>query len=581
MLDNIKISTKVYGLVGILLALLVTAASTGIYQMAKIGEEIVAVAEIDIPLTEKITNITIHQLEQAVLLERGFATGATLSTNPNALKHFKELEKKFIELGHKLELELDEAEKILAAEIEVAYSPEMKTEFEKLLTMLKKAHSEHKEYEKHSEEAFKLLGRGELLNQDSVAKKISEEEDQIIHELEAALVSIQSFTADAMLTAEQHEKSGISLMIAISIAALIAGGILAFFLTRSITTPVIEMTAAMEVLSGGDREVEIPGVGRGDEVGTMANSVQVFKENLIKAEELAKAQRQEEETQRIRSAKIEQLTTEFDRSIAGTLEVVASSANEMEATARSLSATAEQTSQQATAVAAASEEASTNVQTVAAASEELGGSISEISRQVGQSTNISTKAVEDARKTNKDIQQLAEAADRIGEVVSLITDIAEQTNLLALNATIEAARAGDAGKGFAVVASEVKNLANQTAKATEEISSQIGGIQTSTRNAVTAIEGIGSTIEEINVIASTIAAAVEEQNSATQEIARNVEQAAAGTNEVNINMAGVNQAAAETGGSATEVLEATNNLNGETAQLRNVVEDFLTNIRAA
>jgi len=362
----------------------------------------------------------------------------------------------------------------------------------------------------------------------------------------------------------------------------IAMGIAISLLTaRSIVNPVKAMTEAMGILAGGDKTVEIPGVERKDEIGEMASAVQIFKDNMIRADELAEAQRREEEAQRVRGQKIEQLTADFDHAVSGTLEIVASSATEMEATAQGLLTTAEQSSQQATAVAAASEEASTNVQTVAAATEELGGSISEISRQVNQSTDISAKAVEDAQKTNEDIQQLAEAADRIGEVVSLITDIAEQTNLLALNATIEAARAGEAGKGFAVVASEVKNLANQTAKATEEISNQIGGIQSSTRDAVSAIEGIGMTIGEISEIAASIAAAVDQQNSATQEIARNIEQAASGTTEVNVNISGVNQAASETGSSATEVLQATSSLNKETNELRGVVEGFLTDIRAA
>ncbi len=350
---------------------------------------------------------------------------------------------------------------------------------------------------------------------------------------------------------------------------------------RSIVNPVQSMTQYMAVLAGGNKSAEVPGVERHDEIGEMAAAVQVFKDNMIRADQLAEAQRVEEEAQRARSVKIEQLTQEFDLAVSGTLEIVASSANEMEATAQNLSATAEQTSQQATTVAAASEEASTNVQTVAAATEELTGSVSEISRQVSQSSNISAQAVERAQKTNDDIQQLASAADRIGEVVNLITDIAEQTNLLALNATIEAARAGDAGKGFAVVASEVKNLANQTAKATEEIASQIGGVQDSTQNAVTAIEEIGATISEISEIATSIASAVDQQNAATLEIARNVEQAANGTTEVNTNISGVNQAAAETGSSATQVLQATNSLNKETEGLRKVVESFLTDIRAA
>ncbi len=255
--------------------------------------------------------------------------------------------------------------------------------------------------------------------------------------------------------------------------------------------------------------------------------------------------------------------------------IVASAAAEMEASAQSLAATAEETNRQATAVAAASEEASTNVQTVASATEELSASVSEIGKQVGESSRIAQQAVVEAERTNAAVKGLAEAADKIGAVVQLINDIASQTNLLALNATIEAARAGEAGKGFAVVASEVKTLANQTAKATEEIGAQIAAIQTATGDSVQAIQGIGATIKQINEIAAAIAAAVEEQGAATQEISRNVQQAAAGTTEVSTNIASVSQAATQTGSAAGEVLGAARELAGHGTKLNTEIEEFL------
>jgi len=255
--------------------------------------------------------------------------------------------------------------------------------------------------------------------------------------------------------------------------------------------------------------------------------------------------------------------------------IVASASTELQNTAQAMSATAEQTNVQAGAVAAASEEASTNVQTVAAAAEELSSSLEEVGRQVVESSSIAKSAVEEAAKTNTSVEGLSEAAQKIGEVVELINDIASQTNLLALNATIEAARAGEAGKGFAVVANEVKSLANQTAKATEEISAQISSMQSATNEAVGAIKGIGQTIGNINDIASTIASAVEEQTAATQEIARNVQQASAGTAEVSSNITGVTQAATETGSSAEEVLNAAKELSTQAEQLRSDIEDFM------
>ena len=270
----------------------------------------------------------------------------------------------------------------------------------------------------------------------------------------------------------------------------------------------------------------------------------------------------------------------FENEVHSMVEIVASAATELQSTSQSMAQTAEATSKQATMVAQAAEEAASNVQTVASAAEQLHASISEISRQVSESTRISSEAVEKARRTNELVNGLAAAADKIGQVVKLINDIASQTNLLALNATIEAARAGDAGKGFAVVANEVKNLASQTARATEEISSQISGVQSATRDAVEAIEGIGGTIGLINEIASAIAAAVEEQGAATREIARNVQEASTGTTDVTSNIHSVTEASNETGHAAHEVLTASRELSTQSERLKLKVDDFLTDIRA-
>ncbi len=321
---------------------------------------------------------------------------------------------------------------------------------------------------------------------------------------------------------------------------------------------------------------------RRDEFGPVAVALHHFRESRAEMERLRvqneEAERRAEEERR---AMMMKMADDFETSVGQVVDQVSSASTEMEASSQSMTVTAEQTTNQSAAVAAASEQASANVQMVASAAEELSSSISEISRQVSQSSQIASAAVKQAEQTNVKVRGLAEAANRIGEVVALITDIAEQTNLLALNATIEAARAGDAGKGFAVVASEVKNLANQTAKATDEIGTQIGDIQTATKEAVSAIEEITKTIAEIDEVASGIASAVEEQGAATQEIARNVEQAAAGTEEVSNNISGVSQAANDTGAAATEIRSAAGELSQQSETLRSEVGKFLDTVRAA
>ena len=370
-------------------------------------------------------------------------------------------------------------------------------------------------------------------------------------------------------------------MVLASLIAVVLGLATALLIGRGLSQPVVAMTDRMTRLAGGDRSVDIPGLDRADEIGGMAKALQVFKDSLIESDRLAEAQRADHAAQRGRGERIDRLTQEFDRLVLQALGRVSAAATQLQATAQTMSATAEQTTRQADAVASASNEATGNVETVAAATEELTASIAEIGRQVAESTRIAGQAVATAEKTDGTVRGLVDAAQRIGEVVQLITDIASQTNLLALNATIEAARAGEAGKGFAVVASEVKNLASQTAKATEEIGSQIAGIQEISRQAAGAIAEIGRVIGEISHISTTIAAAVEEQGAATKEISRNVQQAARGTQQVSGNIAGVSEAAASTGDASREVLTAADGLNHEATDLRGFVSRFLAEMRAA
>jgi methyl-accepting chemotaxis protein len=369
--------------------------------------------------------------------------------------------------------------------------------------------------------------------------------------------------------------------VAMAIAVVLALGAMLFSLLR-VSQPITRMTAAMGTLAAGDTTVTVPGADRRDEIGAMAAAVQVFKDNLIHTrqleEETAQARLAAEEQ---RKAGMRQMADGFEAAVGGIIGMVSSSATELQATAQTMTATATETASQSTTVAAAAEEAASNVNTVAAAAEELGSSVQEIGRQVAGSAELAQRAVHEADQTGTLVQELSAAVSRIGDVVGLISNIAGQTNLLALNATIEAARAGAAGKGFAVVASEVKALAEQTAKATNEISGQIAQIQASTGQAVTSIGGITGRIREISGVATSIAAAVEQQGAATQEIVRNVAQAAMGTGEVTSNISGVAGAAEETGAAASQVLGAASELSRQSEHLGAEVARFLATVRAA
>ncbi len=397
----------------------------------------------------------------------------------------------------------------------------------------------------------------------------------------------ESLSADAAATAMSSTRAiaedadtiqhvGLMLLLVLAILTLAIGaGLLAI-----IVKPVARASETLDALSHGHLDVRLP-PAPWKEFLAIRNSIANFRDALIEREAMLREQEAEHVAKDRRAERIGSLTDGFDAKARDVLQTVASAATELQQTAEGMSATAEQTNQQASAVATASNQATANVQTAATASEELSASIAEIGRQVNQSAKIAAGAVEEAARTNEAVLGLDLAAQRIGEVVTLINDIAGQTNLLALNATIEAARAGEAGKGFAVVAQEVKNLANQTAKATEEISSQISSVQEETRDTVTAIDNIIRVISEISDISTTIASAVEEQGVSTQEIARSVQQAAQGTQEVNTNIGGVTRAASSTGEASNQVLDSAGQLAVQAETLRAEVEKFLADVRAA
>jgi methyl-accepting chemotaxis protein len=367
-----------------------------------------------------------------------------------------------------------------------------------------------------------------------------------------------------------------------TVAILAAAVLLAFLLGRGLSRPLTAITAIMNRLSSGDTEVTIPGSERRDELGTMAKAVDVFRRNMIEAGTLREAQETDKQrTELEKKALQRQMADRFEADVKSVVGAVAKATKDMQRVAGEITASVNGTSERATAAAAASEEASASVSTVAAATEELASSVAEIGRQVTHSSTVADNAVVKAGQTTEIVGGLTSAAEKIGDVLRLIGAIASQTNLLALNATIEAARAGDAGRGFAVVASEVKELASQTAKATEEIAGQVAAIQSATGNCVTAMGDISATIREISGIATTIAAAVEQQDSATREIARSVQQAAAGTSEVSVNVAGASQSADQSRALADNVRAATGELGRQADALFDSVDSFLAGLRDA
>ncbi len=393
---------------------------------------------------------------------------------------------------------------------------------------------------------------------------------------------VQKETDASTWQARQQIAFATKVMLALGVLTLVGSVLFVWlYVGRNILRRIRGLQRSMQLLSDGDLETEVYESRQRDEIASMANSLQVFRESMIEARALTADQDKDRTAKAERTSRMEARIVDFESTVRNALDSLQIAASSMQTTAQSMSATADQSSALVSAVASAAEETSVNVQTVSSGTEQLSSSISEIGRQVVTSAEIARKAVEEAGTTDATMQGLADNAARISVVVDLIQTIASQTNLLALNATIEAARAGDAGRGFAVVASEVKSLANQTAKATDEIRQQIVSMQTVTNSAVGAIRNISNTISEINNVTTAIAAAVEEQGAATREIARNIQHAAGGTSEVSSNIVGVSSASTEAGTAAGEVLNASGALRREADVLRAEIDAFLENIRAA
>ncbi len=448
-------------------------------------------------------------------------------------------------------------------------------ELQQLVAAMKKQAADYKDaYEK----SFGIgSDKNKVISEtlDRIGPEIAETMEILNQEIEAEQDALGTNT-------EQTVDSNTLIIQIVGAVAFLSGIVVAVLIGRSISRPVVAMTKAMGQLATGNLETEVPSQNRKDEIGQMAAAVQVFKEHAIEVRRLESEQEAAaEKAEREKKAAMDELADTFEKSVGAVVSKVTSAVSNMRASAEQMVAKAEDATDKSNTVAAASSHTSTNVKSVASTTEELAASINEIGKQVTNATEVANTAVSEAEAAHGNIQGLVHSAQRIGDVVNLITDIAEQTNLLALNATIEAARAGDAGKGFAVVASEVKNLANQTAKATEEISAQITDIQAATESSATVVEGIAKTIGNIDQITATIAAAVDEQQASTEQIANNVQQAADGAEKVSTNIKDVTRSADETGTAAQQIRTGTDDLSDDTQSLHAEVEAFLRNVRSA
>jgi len=561
--NNLKLLTKIAFPIAIFISISVGLILMAVSGLDQINNDIQRIVDADAKRLSLVQGIN-AQINEASIQEKGM-----ILTPKNMPERVKSVENAYRNATKRASDDLNQL-------VELSSSPE----FRKLNEELREATLNY----------FKILDQSLSFSMAGSDDKATEITNGSARDLRRALrdritKSIEGVTLE-MNQAKEDAGAGViatkwklvgSAAVGLSLAIGLVGGIVIFGVTR----PLGSMTGAMGQLANGDLTINVTGAERKDEVGALARSLEVFKDNAIEARRLAAEQEADNQAKMRRAQVLDELTRRFEANVSALTQGLSAAATEMEATAQSMTQVADQTTQQSVTVSSAAQQTSANVQTVAAATEELSISIREIASQVGQSSQVAERAVQGARRTDAAVQGLAATASRIGDVVQLINTIAGQTNLLALNATIEAARAGEAGKGFAVVATEVKELASQTAKATEEISAQIASVQQATQETVHAIQEIARTITEMSQISTSIAAAMEEQGAATAEIARNVQEAARGTEQVTGSIVDVQHGAGETGAAASQVLGAAQELARHSNDLSDEVATFLNGVKAA
>ncbi|EAV43088.1 Methyl-accepting chemotaxis protein [Stappia aggregata IAM 12614] len=575
-----SVAAKILALVALLSLGLLVVAAVAIVQMGMIGKELQNIAEKDIPLTHAISQVASHQLQQAAVIERIMRVSGLTSEDEAAST--EALKSTLAALNEQVSGEILKAEALASQALEKSSSEIERDEFSKTLEQLKRIEIEYQTYSAEIAAILQKIEQNNLTDASELLVELEKEQTRLDHELVSLLTEIERFTQVAATTAENHEKQAfrqIAITAALTLVFCIVGSVL--FAKFLISRPLHQVTTGLLELSRGNTDVEV-NVHTRDEIGRVARAFETFRENTIEMKRLQDQAREEEiQAEADRRDTRLRLADELEKLLMTSCDTAVSALSELATGADELARNSHETIERSNTVAAAAEQATASVQSVASASEELASSIHEISRQITLANSSTSRTSEQAEVSGETVGKLSASAEEITDVLKLISDIAAQTNLLALNATIEAARAGEAGKGFAVVASEVKALATQTGQATDQIGSQLSGVQTGAATCSDAITTVVKAMMEIREQISGIASAIEEQNAVTSEIAQNAHQVAQGSADITANISQVNQAAQISGDRVEEVVSSIQNISSQITTIRDGLSDFLGHLRAA